>query len=124
MTALDLRQPASLAAALEVSLRAWAIRRGGSQAEVAEVVRGATEVAKAIAADLAERVRPGQVRNGVLQDLSSPMLAMEICDQLLVKAYGESRCYIARGANDRLRVMADRIASETMAAWPRDAISV
>jgi len=118
MPVLNLRQPDDLAAALKVSLKAWAVRRRGSEEEIAEMTQAAGEIAQAIASDLADRVKPEQIVDGVLQDLSQTMLAMEICDLLLVESLDESFFYMTRAADDPLRVMSEQIATETLAAWP------
>ena len=119
MPDLNLRHPDALTAALEVSLRAWAVRRGGKEEDVEEMVRGAGNIAKVIASDLAERVKPKQIKKGVLLDFSSWMLAMQICDLLLDEGSDDSLYYAARASDDPLRVMADQIAAETFAAWPK-----
>ena len=81
-------------------------------------MNSAPEIARLIANDLAERVQSSYIKDDVLDDLTPFMLAMQICDLLLVEALDASAYYFMRPEDDPLRLMADQIAAETLAAWP------
>jgi hypothetical protein len=121
MPELDLLDPSALAAAITSPLLGWASARGASSSEMEDVSGSCGDIASAIAADLASRLRPEFVRGGRFTDLTAPVLAMEICDLLLVDAYGEYRYYAMLPADNRVRRMADQIAADTIAAWPAGA---
>ena len=116
---LDLDHPEIIAPALDAALRAWAVRRGGRVGDLPPET--GAEVAAAVCEDLTGRVKPegirdsGPGRRGVLADLSPWLLAMEVCDLVLVDAYGGSAYYFVRPEDDPVRAEADKIAADAFA---------
>ena len=120
---LDLDRPEAIAPALDAALRAWAVRRGGSADDLPPET--GSEVARLVCEGFAGHVKPegikdaGPGRFGVLMDFAPWMLAMEVCDLVLVDAYGASAYYFGRPGGDPLKAEADRIAADVFAALAR-----